>query len=160
MWNLWYYWPFFALLLPGSNMCLLTQRQSNANKQLVVSVWTTISNIDYKDRHYKSLNLFFPRPMAYAVGVMSALCTFLLTKLWLFSSINSVNTMFLHVVLQKDAYTHPRLPQITSSYATLKATTFYVLQMPLALLERKFFRGLGYKMSWMSHIYLDFNWKA
>lgn len=69
--------------------------------------------------------------------------------------------MFLHAVLQKqDAYTHPRLPQITSSYATLKATTFYVLQMPLALLERKFFRGLGYKTSWMSHIYLDFNWKA
>lgn len=56
--------------------------------------------------------------------------------------------MFLHTVLQKqDTYTHPRLPQITSSYATLKATTFYVLQMPLALLERKFFRGLGYKMS-------------
>lgn len=77
---------------------------------------------------------------------MSALCTFLLTKLRLFSSVDSVNTMLLRAALQKqDAYTHPQLPQITSAPATLKADAFYVLQMPLALLERKLFRGLGYR---------------
>lgn len=81
--------------------------------------------------------------MAHAVGVMSALCTFLLTKLRLFSSVNGVNTMFLRAVLQKqDAYIHPQLPQITSAPAPLKADAFCVLQMPLALLERKFFREL------------------
>lgn len=92
--------------------------------------------------------------MAYAVGVISALCTFLLTKL--FSSVTSVNTMILHAVLQKqDAYTHPQLPQITSAPASLKADIFYVLQMSSALLERKFFKGLS-----MDVIYLDFNCKA
>lgn len=51
--------------------------------------------------------------------------------------------MSLRAVLQKqDAYTHPQLPQITSAPAPLKADAFCVPQMPLALLERKFFSGL------------------
>lgn len=62
----------------------------------------------------------------------------------------------LHNVLQKqDAYTHPQLPQITSAHATLKADTFYVLQNPLALLDRKFFRRLGYRnVTDVSHLSL------